>query len=744
MAFGYTRTLPTITGSHSDFPVLLTADSFPAAAIDGGVSSIDNGGGNLRAYTDDTKTTQLSLEIVTFVTGGSPSIQVWIKIPIAATGDTIFIEADDVAISQPAFSASFGRDSVWANYEAVIHASETGTNGVFVDSTGNSHDTTLTSGASLPTTTSNHPFGGAWPDFDTSQSLTLATSAQVINDSDFSMSHWINADVSSGNNGAFGNRYSGSNEWVGQQVSTKFFMTGASSEDVIDAGTYAAGQTFFILGAFDSSSLITYKDGVQAGIDNSVVNPTGITTPISRDYRIATYFDDQSSRRLNGRACEFRLIRSKLSADRVSTEYDNGSDSGAWGTSGTWADSGGGISITVDSGSYSVTGTDITLIDPVGEQRIFIDLNLGTNSKYTCESFTPSGAFNVKFDLSVTQDTSNYSLTIGSWTVFIGSGGAIFIYPDINVTANNIQYAVGLMPDDVLHTLEIDSSNTTSPSFVVKLDGVTLLPISDTTGGSVPVFGNVISGGGTGIRDFEGYIANLSLTDATTPANDRTFFFDEVTANTELSVEGNHTATYSAITTGLPMRELFTLNGAGTQWIGNNGNTLTIGLIPPETLTLDSGSYLITGTDVILIDPPLNEIIVIDAGSYSISGTNVNLITDYVEVISSGGYIYTGTDVILIDPSAPQSITIDAGAYLLTGTLIQTSIKTLINTGSYSTTGTEINFAITRGMTIDQGSYIIQGTNIDFDDTGNVWIDKPSVSSLWGNKTPVTTNWTDK
>lgn len=162
------------------------------------------------------------------------------------------------------------------------------------------------------------------------------------------------------------------------------------------------------------------------------------------------------------------------------------------------------------------------------------------------------------------------------------------------------------------------------------------------------------------------------------------------------------------------------------------------------TVTLDSGSYSYTGTDVILIDPPANETIVINAGSYTISGTNINLVADYREDISSGSYAYTGTDIILIDPIVPDSIIIDTGSYELTGTLIQTAIKTQVDSGSYALTGTAINFAITRGMTIEQGSYIIQGTNIDFSNTGNIWTDKPSVDTLWGDKTSVITNWTDK
>ena len=48
--------------AQSNFVWLLTEDNFPAAAIDGGTTSILNGGGNLRCYTDDTKSTQLPID----------------------------------------------------------------------------------------------------------------------------------------------------------------------------------------------------------------------------------------------------------------------------------------------------------------------------------------------------------------------------------------------------------------------------------------------------------------------------------------------------------------------------------------------------------------------------------------------------------------------------------------------------------------------------------------------------------
>ena len=69
MAFGFTATAGTITGTHSGFVGLFVTANFPTGSLSG-ANAILNGGGNLRAYTDSTKSTALPLEIVTLVTGG--------------------------------------------------------------------------------------------------------------------------------------------------------------------------------------------------------------------------------------------------------------------------------------------------------------------------------------------------------------------------------------------------------------------------------------------------------------------------------------------------------------------------------------------------------------------------------------------------------------------------------------------------------------------------------------------------
>jgi hypothetical protein len=339
---GFLRTLPIPTATLSGFVCLLNAGWFTQAdanALDG--TTFINGGGSLRIYTDATKTTQLPLEVVTFVTGGTPEVQAWIRIPTyTGAATTVWVESDAVAIAQPAFSDTYGRNAVWSDYEAVIHASEAGTDGVFVDSTGNGLDTTLTTGATLSTTTSN-PLGGSWPVF--AEALTLTNSAQVLNTSPASMSAWVNYVESSDNKGLIGNRYSAPDvEWFALQQSKRAFISSAGATDFISGGPLSTGVNHLVAAVYDSTSLITYSDGVQVGIDSAITVIDGIETPAGRDYRVGTYYDDATSRRLNGNACEFRLFRFKQSLASVDTEYLNQSNASTFGTSSGWTTGGGG------------------------------------------------------------------------------------------------------------------------------------------------------------------------------------------------------------------------------------------------------------------------------------------------------------------------------------------------------------------------------------------------------------------
>ena len=123
--FKFTRTLPPPIQTHGGFVFHLStgwftqADGPDGSPIDGGVNSILNGGGNLRAYTDDTLTTRLPVHVVEFVTGLSPSADVKVRLPSYTIGATITIVADDTETTQPPVTNQYGRNAVWQDYIAV-------------------------------------------------------------------------------------------------------------------------------------------------------------------------------------------------------------------------------------------------------------------------------------------------------------------------------------------------------------------------------------------------------------------------------------------------------------------------------------------------------------------------------------------------------------------------------------------------------------------------------------------------
>jgi hypothetical protein len=144
--YGCTITVDTgeMPSTQTNFNWKAVTANFPTNAINGGASSILDGGGNLKCYTNSGKGTRLPLEVGKFVTGGSPDIIIWGTSASLGVGDTVYIEADTVATSLPADGAAFGRDAVWSARLAVHNMSNggTGVTDEFADSTGNGYDGT--------------------------------------------------------------------------------------------------------------------------------------------------------------------------------------------------------------------------------------------------------------------------------------------------------------------------------------------------------------------------------------------------------------------------------------------------------------------------------------------------------------------------------------------------------------------------------------------------------------------------
>src|SRR5688500_19008586 len=78
-----------VSGTLTNFPVLLTEDNIPAEACDAdGVAPAENGGGDIRFTSDENGNEQLPLEVVRFVTNNDPAncdVEMYVKAPIVSS-----------------------------------------------------------------------------------------------------------------------------------------------------------------------------------------------------------------------------------------------------------------------------------------------------------------------------------------------------------------------------------------------------------------------------------------------------------------------------------------------------------------------------------------------------------------------------------------------------------------------------------------------------------------------------------
>ena len=132
-----------ISGDNTDFPLLVTQANLPTEMLDGGSNSALNGGGDVRFSEDSAGAVPLACQIVSFITGASPSAQIRVGLPTLNTGEnkkihTWYKKAGEI---QPAVTAPTGRDAVRPNDGVVLNFTET--DGSFIDSTGNGNTASI-------------------------------------------------------------------------------------------------------------------------------------------------------------------------------------------------------------------------------------------------------------------------------------------------------------------------------------------------------------------------------------------------------------------------------------------------------------------------------------------------------------------------------------------------------------------------------------------------------------------------
>jgi hypothetical protein len=323
--YGFTYTLPTITGTLTDFPILMTSGSFPANAIDGGDTTLMEGGGNLRAYTDNTKTKRLPLEVVSFEVGATPNVEVYVKIPTASTASTIYIEGDDTDVEQPPVDSPYGSQAVWAQYELVTHNFTS-------DSSGNHILTNagVTQGVNSP------PTGGVSGNFGTgSEYKYLSTDIPSL--SDYTLSCW--AYPTSVNTAGLDCILMQNPSAVTINQSSLLFDS--EPDDIglfntpdgwLRSGKGALLNTWqYVSVSNDASNRDIYIDGSVEAASSGSLESTDRTL-----LRVGARNPQGSTWLYAGEMAEIRVRKESVSTGFKDAEYGNQSDSDNWGSVGVW------------------------------------------------------------------------------------------------------------------------------------------------------------------------------------------------------------------------------------------------------------------------------------------------------------------------------------------------------------------------------------------------------------------------
>lgn len=453
MAHGVTLTVAPgkISSPQTNANWLVTTANLPTAAIDGGASSILNGGGNLRAYTDDTKTTQLAIEILTFVTGGTPDVVVYGLSSTLDVGSTVYIEADEVATTQPSVTDTYGRNAVWTDWRFVSHTLE-------FDSTGNFTGSFTPTGSPSQVDGAYGNTNGAY-EFDGTNQInvdTLGTNPLEGTSStdEFTVVQWLSSSSSDTFNRGiqYVSNFSNRNLQIGQNADGTNYFVRTSNTNTGTKGRLQARSASDVFELVTATGTMTETPDSKAVRVNGVSSNTNGTSNLgggtsgstditfgARNDGVGDYF---------GRIAEAWLRMDTLSDDYLEMLENNLTDPASFWTTGSWEDPDGGgsvsgdVSITIVKPEFNSSGS-ATLPSPNGSIDFALINPLFDGSG---EATLPQPSGIVSFDVLVPvfdstgsatlpQPTGNIDLSINK-PVFSASGGATLPYPqgDIDFT----------------------------------------------------------------------------------------------------------------------------------------------------------------------------------------------------------------------------------------------------------------------------------------------------------------------
>ncbi len=342
------------SGSHTNFPVLITLDHLNSDVVDGGANSALNGGGDIRFSSDAAGNSQLAIEVVEFVASSNVNnrrCQIWVKVPNLSTSSntTIYIWYNKSGETPPAASSTYGSQAVWSDYQAVWHM-ETNPSSNIIDATGNGYNLASTGGMGAGNVVSGAignaiQFDGSNDRFDIATPVPYNSSFTVT-----SIFNWSG-------NGQYNGIIANTSPWGGLWVNN-----GGGGRIVFYDGT---GQEFSNSGNFTANSVAKFAfvatNGDHEYFFNGNPDNSGTATLTSSEF--AYVGAEGNGAYFSGWLDELRVTTQSRSQGWLQTENNNQLNAAAFATSGASEDvdngTGGGNTGGGTGGYWTQTGNDI-------------------------------------------------------------------------------------------------------------------------------------------------------------------------------------------------------------------------------------------------------------------------------------------------------------------------------------------------------------------------------------------------
>jgi hypothetical protein len=427
--------------SETGFEAVITKANLPTSALDTGLLSLINGGGDFRLSTDINGANQLPLELkpANCVTSANPSntkFIAWVRFPTYASGTrSVYAFWNKAGESQPAASAAFGSEDVWQDNESVWHLDD------LTDSAGNA--TSLTT-VGTPSTVDG--VVGDGKRFASDSDYLYTSTVGVVEDDSFNISFWYKRQTGderqsgafigiADSSDPFNNFGVFSRPRFGDRLILQIYSrdTNASPIDAFEIPSFPEGDSVFISVNQNSSgsSIVGIHNGTTY-TDTSTARLLGTTPDRLSFNRVMDSSPEGGGLNVLD---EVRLTSpgNTKSSDRVELEYDNQSNPSSFWTAGAvFVPTAPSISVTATLGTISYSSND-TSVSVTGS--VDVVATLGTISYASNDAvITTSGTVDVTATLGTISYTSNNPSVSVTGIIPIAATLGTISYTSNNVT----------------------------------------------------------------------------------------------------------------------------------------------------------------------------------------------------------------------------------------------------------------------------------------------------------------------